>query len=191
MAKFVNYKKRSVTLPPGCKNLGDLLQPHGKPNQRPSIHVGSIPSESPPTVTRSESFEGSLLDVEKYVTITFESQADSVFLIVKSANGQSTVHISRNESGNMSARVDVPGGTAQELALRSFLADHKMRVLPDSGMPAHFDPNLPWKAMFEIAPLPTEAALLSRLVEDLLVQALEARSDSQLSFLYVEFKNTP
>jgi len=31
MAKFVNYRKRSVTLPPGCKNLIDVLQPHAPP----------------------------------------------------------------------------------------------------------------------------------------------------------------
>lgn len=45
MAQFVNYKKRSFTLPPGCKNLIDVLEPSRRQTKGHTATGGFQPLE--------------------------------------------------------------------------------------------------------------------------------------------------
>jgi hypothetical protein len=45
MSEFVNYNKRSISLPKGCKNLADLLKGRGK---QLSIHHPALASPALP-----------------------------------------------------------------------------------------------------------------------------------------------
>ena len=58
MSEFVNYKKRKITLPAGCKDLADLLRPHGQHG----IH-GEIGLGAQPTTTRDWVVTGTLSDM--------------------------------------------------------------------------------------------------------------------------------
>ena len=114
MSKFVNYKKRSVTLPRGCKNLIDVLQPHGLPKLVSKVYTGAISPNEKPTVTRGESFTGGLSGIDKYVTMVFESRAHSFILMVTPPDEKFTVDVDRMEDGTMGASVVVQSGTEQE-----------------------------------------------------------------------------
>jgi hypothetical protein len=82
MSEFVNYRKRGITLPKGCKNLFDVLQSHGLPKLASGVQTGAIPADEEPVVTRGESVTGKLSDIGKYVAMVFESRARSFLLMV-------------------------------------------------------------------------------------------------------------
>jgi hypothetical protein len=181
MSKFVNYKKRSVTLPPGCKNLSDLLETHG--------HTGAVSPDKPPVVSHNE-FAGGISDIEKYVVMVFESSASNLAdLTMTPPEQQFTINVTRMMS-EMSANVHVQAGTNQERAVRSFFA-HRGLVIPlDSEViPPQFHPDLPWETVFNILPLPSEAPLLTKLVADLLREVLGVRDGFSLSFQYSEVRD--
>ena len=68
MSKFVNYKKRGISLPAGCKELIDLLEPS---NRR---KVNDLLAPSPDVkVARDDSFISNLSDIGKPITwVCFE-----------------------------------------------------------------------------------------------------------------------
>ena len=189
MSKFVNYKKRSVTLPSGCKNLIELLQPHGLPKLVNKTHTGPIPPDERPTVTRGKSFTGGLSDINKYVTMVFESRARSFILMVTPPDEQFTVDVDRMEDGMMGAYVLVQSGTDQETAVRAFFAQHGLQIPEDSGTPPMSVPGVPVQTTCDISPMPSEAPLLSQLVSDLLRVVLGLSDDSQLCFRYYEISD--
>jgi hypothetical protein len=169
MSEFVNYKTRSVTLPPGCKNLIDVLQPD------------ALPADEPPTVTRGESFAGRLSDIEKYVAMVFESRAWSFILMVTPPEEQFTIHVDRMD-GIMEASVMVQTGTDQERAVHSFFASRDLDIPKNSEMPPQFLPDVPVQVTCDILPFPTEAPLLSKLIAAMLRDAFGLSDDSQLCF---------
>jgi hypothetical protein len=191
MSKFVNYKKRSVTLPTGCKNLIDVLQPHGLPKLVSKTHTGgpAIPSDARPTVTRGESFFGVLSEINKYVTMVFDSRARSFILMVTPSDEQFTVDVDRMQDGTMAASVVVQTGTEQERAVRSFFTHRGLPVPEDSEMPPMFVPGVPVQITYYISPVPSEASVLSQFVLDLLRVALGLTDESQLCFRYYEIRD--
>ncbi len=77
--------------------------------------------------------------------------------------------------------------------VRSFLARrglHSPAEPEGSGMPWPFAPNLPVFRSCDILPLPSEAPLLSKLLEDLFREALGFSDASKLCFQYCEIKKT-
>jgi hypothetical protein len=186
MSKFVNYKKRSVMLPAGCKNLFDVLHPHGLPKHVGKVHTGAISPNEPATVTRGESFLGVLSDIDKYVAMVFESRARSFILMVTPPDEQFTVDVHRMEGLRMRASVVVQTGTEQERAVRSFFAQRGLQIPEDSGMPQMFVPGVPVQTLCDISPLPSKALLLSQLLADLLRGTFGLSDDSQLCFRHYE-----
>jgi hypothetical protein len=192
MSKFVNYKKRSVLLPAGCKNLFDVLHPHGPPKHVGKIHTDCVSPNQPPTVTRGESFIGVLSDIDKYVAMAFDSRARSFILMVTPPDEQFTVDVGRMEAMeglSMRASVFVQTGTEQEKVVRSFFVQRGLHVGKDSGMPPMFVPGVPVQTTYDISPLPSKALLLSQLLADLLRGAFGLSDDSQLCFRYYEIKD--
>src|SRR4051812_38710247 len=105
MSDFINYNKRSVTLPEGCKDLIDVLRSHPLRVLFSNADAGPIPPGARATLTRGETFEGRVSDVDKYVGKVFESRGLSCMLILTPPGEQFTIHIHRHETGSMSARV--------------------------------------------------------------------------------------
>lgn len=189
MSKFVNYKKRSVALPAGCKNLIDLLGPHGVPKLVGSVPAGSISPHERPTVTRGESVAGRLSGIEKYVTMVFESRTPSFILLITPPDERFRIQADRMQDGKMRVSVMVQAGTDRERAVRSFLAYRGLQVPEDAEMPPQFIPDLPVHITYDISPLPSEASVLSRLIAGLSRDAFGLSDDSELRFRYYEFRD--
>jgi hypothetical protein len=186
MSDFVNYKKRSVTLPGACKDLIDVLNPHDQPQLTGKIDVNAISPDERLTVSRRESVTGGPSEIKKYVTMVFESRARSFTLMVTPPDERITIEVDRVEDGEILASVVVQTGTAQESGVRSFFAQHGLRSPEDSGMPPMFIPSLPVQLTCEISPLPSDAQLLATLVAELLRDVAAVSDDSQLCFRYYE-----
>ena len=189
MSKFINFNKRSVTLPPGCKNLIDILQPPVPSKLVSNIHPGTISPHERPIVTRGESFTGRVSDIGKYVAMVFESRATSFILMMTPPDEAFTIHVDRMEDRAIRASVVVQSATDQERAVRYFFAHRGLNLPEDSGMPPQLVPDLPVQVTCNISPIPSEAPLLSILVADLFRHTLGLSDDSQLCFRYYEARD--
>jgi hypothetical protein len=170
MADFVNYKKRSVTLPSGCKNLNDVLQ------------AEAVSAE----VQYKRTFAGGIEDVEEQITMVYESPAQSFTFAISGPDRKLKLGMHRMGSDAIRAYVEVPSGSELEKAVRSFFAQHGLEVPKDSGAPSQFLPDMPWEYTFNISPLPSDPAELAKLVCDLLREAFGLNEESKLTFVFIE-----
>jgi hypothetical protein len=184
MSQFVNYKKRSVTLPPGCKNLIDLLRPRGLSK----LH-GTISPEERPTVTRGETVAGKLSEIQKYVGMMFESHAQAFTVMVSLSDERLTVDFARMTGEMMLASVVFEEDAERERLMRDFFARHGLQAPRDRGRPEQFHPDLPVQLIYRISPLPSDARLLSMLTTDLFHDVCGLSDDSELMFRYYEIAN--
>jgi hypothetical protein len=78
MSKFVNYSKRGFTLPPGCKDLIDLLEPwRRRPGGSKAI------STTPAPQIREEHFRSAgLSQVERYVSMLVSCSGELFMLMI-------------------------------------------------------------------------------------------------------------
>src|SRR6266540_2566235 len=132
MSKFVNYKKRSITLPAGSKNLIDILQGGGAAQFVPEIpHRPGCPF-GPSTVTRSETGTGYISDIEKDMGMVFESRVWCFTLAIFPPNRRAAIGIHRLEDAWMCASVAVQFDTEVERAVRRFFVLRGLPVPEDS-----------------------------------------------------------
>jgi hypothetical protein len=183
MSEFVNYRKRSVTLPSGCKDLNDLLQPYGLKGHWGNLLTDIVTSPgTPPVVPNIELFAGKISDIQKYVAMVFEPRTSRALMLkATSRDDLFAIQVVRLEGG-ISAEVEVQAWTNQEKAVRSFFALRGLHIPAESLMPPQFHPDLPWQVTFDISPLPPEPPLLSKFLADLLRDAFGLSDDSELTF---------
>jgi hypothetical protein len=173
MNEFVNFKKRGVTLPRGCKDLIDLLAPPVQQTLERAQHA---------VVTRNETIAGTLSEVGRYVQMTFESRGLMFTLVISSPDRRLEVDLSRMKGGELWASAVFQRDREQEQAVREFFVRRGLEVPEDSGTPSHFFADLPVQLIYPISPLPGDAASLSALLMDLFRQTCRLEGNAQLSF---------
>jgi hypothetical protein len=188
MSKLVNYKKRSVALPAGAKNLVDVLKGGGATQPAPTVHHPATLPYDPSTVSRSETFSGGIPDLEKYVAMVFESRAFSFMLTVIPMNERIAFEAFRGADDVLSASVSVRFNTDLERAVRCWFVQRDIPVSEDSEMPPQFLPDQPVEVNYEISPVPSEASTLSKLAADFFREALSLTDESPLTFTFYETK---
>lgn len=181
MSEFVNYNKRTVTLPPGCKNLIDVLR------AETGRQVGSV-FDADPIGENSCCCVGKdkLAEIGKYVGMAFESRANAVMLNVSSPDSTITFDLVRMLDRDMDASVAVERGTPQEAAVRKFFAQHRLRLPADPAVSQAFFPELPVKVIYSISPLPTEPRVLSMLAAAMFREVCGLDDESVLRFDFCE-----
>ena len=92
MSDFVNYHNRSISLPPGCKDLMDVLRPHGLGVEWLRQRLGTNLSEA---FTRGGMVKGALSNTEKHVQRAVTSAALTFMLDITSADGRLTFNLLR------------------------------------------------------------------------------------------------
>ncbi len=173
MNEFVNFKKRGVTLPAGCKDLIDLLRSKAKP---------SIERTQRLTRTRNETVTGALSDVGKYVRMAFDSRGAIFILVITPADHRLEVDVVRMEGEEPRASLTFPKDPEAERAVREFFTRTGLQLPDDSEMPPGFFPNLPMRLVYDVLPLPRDAAGVSAFIADLLRQCGKLENDAPLSF---------
>jgi hypothetical protein len=174
MNEFVNFKKRGVTLPPGCKDLIDLLRPAAK---------ATIASEYRVTTRRKEKVTGMLSDLGKYIRMAFESEGVMFVLGITSPDKRLEVAVLRRKAEEPWVAVTFPSDPEQERVLREFCTRKGLEIPKDIGTrPSGFSPNLPIQVFYRISPLPAEAAGVSALIEDFFRECGRLSNDAPLEF---------
>ena len=184
MSKFVNFKKRSVALPPGCKDLIDLLQPH-RPGKTHSIS----PAVGEPTIRRDESGTVRLSEIEKYVPMPFQSEAQTSILLLSLCDNRLTVQLSKINGTMMSALAVFEEDADRERRMREFFRRHSLQDPPESGQADRFVPGVPVQVIYEVSPLQMDATTASKLLGELFRYVCGLTDDSPLKFRYYELTN--
>src|SRR6185436_10708188 len=92
MSEFVNYNKRSVTLPTGCKDLIDVL------GQNKSSDIASISSGERITTGCGEGGAIAVSKIGEYVRKVCESRAELIQVMFSSPGQRLAVSLDRNQS---------------------------------------------------------------------------------------------
>lgn len=173
MNEFVNFKKRGVTLPPGCKDLIDLLRPTAKQ---------AIDRAQRLTPTRNETVTALLAEVGKYISLAFESRGVIFTLVIAPPDGRLEVDVMRMEGEEFWVSVTFPKDPEEERAVRRFFTRKGLQVPEESGTPPSFFPDLPVQLIYHVSPLPRDAAGVSELITDFFRECGRLADDASLSF---------
>ncbi len=173
MSDFINYNKRSVTLPFGCKDLAELLARKSQPGD---------------TNRKCEKLSA----VGEYISRAWESSAEGVVLCIAPGRrvdpGQDAelcFTLRRLPGTGLTANVQVRMGSENETALRLFLERHSYSQ-PDTSSPVHFNPNLPIEVIWNISPFPSQAKELTALATTVFRQVCRLTDDSEVTICYQE-----
>src|SRR5262245_61663673 len=116
MSQFVNYKKRGFALPPGCKDLIDVLAPSRR-QRKVQMKTGSFP----PLEIKEERFPtAGLAQVGRYVSMLLQWRGEMFTLSVTAQDFEFPVTLYRSRSGQTTAIVLVTKEAHQEQAIRAF-----------------------------------------------------------------------
>jgi len=168
MNDFVNPNQRGVALPPGKKDLIDMLPKPGKWYEALKIHLPV------------ESFE----QIEAYLVRLTQSTAKFRSVGILSTNHQERLAVS-HEADHFRLMVNVqPRNAAKEECVLDFFS--KMGIAPISTKTC----DLPvMEARILFFPLPLDVPKAANLIRELLLEVLGLAEDEGLHFGYYE-KNT-
>jgi hypothetical protein len=173
MNQFVNPKKRSIQLPPGCKDLIDVLRPLARKVWAPRVEGGT------------------LMDVRRCVNQLFAASEVNVQLCIGSPQGNDHMVLHREGTG-FSGVVPMRGREQERLgeaffSRRSIKPTNDEVIGPADGFIKH--PDMPTRVM--VVPLPAVASDTVELVVALLREVYGVSEESRLEFLYVEPYQAP
>jgi hypothetical protein len=171
MDEFVNYKKRDINLPYGCKDLHDVLR--------------FMPART--IVRRGESVTGALSEIGKFVAMVLESRAKTIMLWVRSPEDELSVFIGHLRGNPVRTTVNFQEDSALEAKLLDFIARRGLKGLERSDIPPYL--CLPEYLVLEVSPLPSDGPSISELITDLFEHVCGARGNSELSFTVFETGN--
>lgn len=167
-----NLNKRDYLLPPGCKDLIDVLQ---APKIRPPDLFPALPSFE----TGFGSI-GTLADIEGYVKNLFTNRVDQLeTLTFLPANKLPEISIYR-VSDVLKMFVTVKAGTALELALQEFVQNQtRWKISLEGGKISNLGLCCYW-----LTPLPPAPEQLAMLIYSLFREVCELTDASKLCFYH-------
>jgi hypothetical protein len=165
MNEFVNFQKRGIELPPGCKDLIDVLPP---PRE------ARVPVEG-------------LSHIERYVSRLLQSpgQLRSVWINSYSSETPVMFGILHTTKGLLHALIFM--ATERVSYIRDVLDGAGIQPKQDDAIP----PGDGRCTRFIACPLPVDAVLAARLVSELLQKGYGLSADVELEFRYREKANQP
>ena len=191
MAKFVNYKKRGIALPKGCKDLIDLLEP-GKREKLKEL-VGPTPVMRE---TRNDSFTSNLSDIANPIRAVIESHACIAGLRlatmgVTAPDQNLALDIGRMPSETPTASLTFTESLASKKRMKEIFQNLGLRLPVASDPAAMFLKDQRIELIYEIQPLPGEARALSDLATEIFVGFCRLVPSSQLRGHFCEYTITP
>jgi hypothetical protein len=186
MPEFVNYNKRSIQLPPGCKDLTDLFKPAWLRNLPKAVAPREVPD-----VLRNESVTETLGNIGKHVAIVFDSRADLCRLTISSLDEKLAVSVCRM-TDSITSNVTFIHDATREKAMRAFFDRHGLEAPRAKEMPKGFKflfPGLPVCSLFELSPMSCGAPAFSKIASDLFRDFFGMNDQSELQFSLIEFNN--
>ena len=183
MSDFVDYNKRSVTLPEGCNDLIDVLRRGGRKLDWLERHLGIDLSRA---ITRGGAFRGAFTEIEHKIQQAVTASTLIFIFKIEPTDQRFTFTLHRLYQRPLQALIEVHSGTPQEAALCASLAAHKLRAPYDAKQSKTLFPDLPWRLKCPIEPLPENPLVLSRLISGLLRDVGALTPATEISFQHHE-----
>lgn len=180
MAEFVNYHKREVTLPAGCKNLIDVLKSQGErewQNFLPELSGG---------IQSGGTFNAKLSEMTRFVTMAYQSRGWFFNLVVSPPDERISFEVSVLRDCIRSASVLVPVGTGVETSVRRFFANHGLSLPGEEQPVAKFYAEAPVYLICRIEPMPPDPSTLGKFAIDLFREVCGLSDDAELTYRHDE-----
>lgn len=182
MGKFVNLKKRSFLLPPGMKDLIDMLRPKriGEPQR-----TGSTPPD--PVSRHSEILVIPLGGVAALVALFLRPGPETRLFNIRAPELALELHLCRDEQSASSCHVIFPDESEWEARIREiFGALGLQQRLESSFPPAVMFPGVPVKCIWDVVPLPTGQDALADLIRLMFERGCQLKQDSVVECMRLE-----
>ncbi|HZR18677.1 MAG TPA: hypothetical protein VFE51_15400 [Verrucomicrobiae bacterium] len=178
MSQFVNFKKRGFTLPPGCKNLIDVLKPTLQQGK-----AGFTSEALAPFGIQKERFPSSgLAEIERFVERLFHPRGEAFVVEIAAQALSSPIMLFCSKTERQAGIVLEPRDVPQEEAARGFFQRRGTEPLLESGHEG--TPTLLYR-------LPRDVGAASALVRELIQEVFALGSDAGLDFEYYDIIETP
>ena len=140
MSGFVNYSHRGVTLPPGCKDLADLLNPKD-PVQRFRIWTNSAIAKSPHKLRKIRYETGTLSDVLRCAEGCFAEGPEAGALVVGVKEGRYTFALQAAGAAGIFVNLRVGDSPEAPQKVRIYAEQNGLRPAPfnNDNTPTHDD----------------------------------------------------
>ena len=173
MDGFVDYRKRDVQLPPGCKDLIDVLN---RARKIAPECLGSISEWLPPGAQPERIGHGGLGSIRNYVTWLLTAAVKPSFLVIHA--GAFPFHLfCETEAGPLALFLAIPEGDSErERPILSFFSDRCIDPAPN-----HPPCRSGWRVF--LYPLPCVTGPAAALVITLLKSVYHVSEDTHLHFL--------
>ena len=180
MARFVNYQKRGVELPPGCKDLIDVLRRNRRAEAPGGFALGREPGAKPDLYPSS-----GIAQLERYVIRILLSDAKFATLTVSSLDEQFLLGLYRDSEPSAFDLVLFVLRKNEELerSIREFFGQRGIKHTLDYLCSGGLDPNYMRAIKYPLVP---EATRVAQLVADLLAKVYCLDAGAGLAFLYDE-----
>jgi hypothetical protein len=176
MEEFVNYKKRGIDLPSGCKDLLDVL--HKAPKHRPPSAISSrwVPIPKPERI-RTHGLDHIL----RFIVLLLESTAKFTSLKIDFQGMESAMSVYRHrEPGTFDLMFFVRRDTEEERAIRAFFVRHQI----DHTVDYLVHPIAPNSVRGLQYPLPQDAREAARLIRNFLQTVYGVRDEAGVDYTF-------
>ena len=172
MSEFVNYNKRSISLPKGCKDLADVLQ--SKAGESPSPKAGN-----------HEESLGKLAEIDEWARRAFESPAKLLQLHMWTGEQEATLllHRSGDKTG---ASLTVRGGSSSDGKIKAVFERRGLEAPKGYPLPVTLFPES--SKVYDLTSFSVDAPSFSSLARDLLRSVCGLEDDSPIWFRYMELE---
>ena len=161
-----NLKKRSYLLPPGCKDLIDVLQP---------MKVSQ--ASKSPTVSNEA---GKISDISKHIHRFLKSGRA---LLIHASDENFGFALVRFQPKVVSASVDFPEDAAREARVRAWFTRHGLDAPKVTEIPLQF-PEAPVCINFPVKPFPSSTRRLIAIATSVFPELCNATHETTLRFCH-------
>ena len=179
MSEFVNYNKRDVSLPPGCKDLMDVLRRREIPG------LAEMTAYVERAVKRGGMEVGNIERTPKHIAKFFATHAFLVTLRIALLGEQLSVEFVRVK-GEPSGSVVFPVESGYDDSVRRFFANNHLNVTTPSGVSKFFYPELPVLSNYDISPFPKEPSQAAELTIGLFRDVCGVKDDDRVDYRWGE-----
>ena len=159
MSDFVDYRKRPVTLPAGCKDLMDVLLHPGSSGPTATAPAAGLPAAKElAVVTHGQQWTGSLAQVERHLRRFFEARSELSTLMISSAAEDLTLMFYLRGLRQVFVLILLGSDAQLERTVRQFYGRRGIQPRQRYPIPRQEGGGLGWGLVFPMPSLLVEVA---------------------------------
>jgi hypothetical protein len=183
MSGFVNYNKRGVDLPPGCKDLHDLLVSKSL-RKKPLLLMPEKRAKA--LESHEENTWGTINEIRQRVAQVFASRAQLVGLTASPPTDDFSFGVYRIEGQDPVAYIMFGDDKDREQTVRGFYVAYRLHLPAESWKPGNASYDLPFNWSYPISPMPCNHLLLSAIAMNFFTEACGMDKTSKILFRLFE-----